>query len=95
MHGLYGRTGGDGIGRRGLARLSDGGTNGRRERVSIRYFRVCLVFYVRRHQAELAVATEASGSETLGERTHALAPDARILLPAISNADVGEYRKSG
>jgi hypothetical protein len=41
------------------------------------------------------VATEASGSETLGERTHALAPDARILLPAISNADVGECRKSG
>ena len=84
MDGLDGRTGGDGIGRRGLAWVSDGGTNRRRERVSIRYIRVCLVFYIRRHQAKFAVATEASGSETLGERTNALAPDARILLPAPS-----------
>jgi hypothetical protein len=83
-YGLYGRTGGDGIGRRGLARFSDGGTNGRCQRVSIRYFRVCLVFYLRRHQTEHAVATEASSGETLGERTHALAPDANILLLAIS-----------
>jgi hypothetical protein len=67
--GRWSRPGGDGVRRRRIARLSDGGTNGRRERLSIRYLGVCLVFYVRRHQTELAVATEASGSETLGARS--------------------------